>query len=333
MWPCSQPARIFAARLVLGVGLAGVCGAPAAASCHLGSLGTQHVEVRGSSATIEGSVNGQPIKVLVDTGSALTSLSRQFAQRASLDLHESASSVYGIGGRSNVYGAYIKALAFGPLLAKGVEVTVIADTAETPTWDGLLGADILFGHDLEMALKDGEIRVLIPDGCHDEFLAYWDGGASAVPMSRVSRTDHRQVITVQVNDRDVRALIDSGFEWSMIDAAAAARLGVTHETSKVLSEGLATGIGPRKVDTWVAPFRKIVIGRESITDTQLFVGDLRSGLRQDANTQTRIRRQDDIGYDMVLGADFLKAHRVLFAVTQELFYFSYVGGHIFVTDR
>jgi len=47
-----------------------------------------------------------------------------------------------------------------------------------------------------MALKDGEIRVLMPDGCRDEFLAYWDREASAVPMSRVSHIDHRQIITV-----------------------------------------------------------------------------------------------------------------------------------------
>src|SRR6266403_6222968 len=79
-------------------------------------------------------------------------------------------------------------------------------------------------------LKDGEIRVLMPDGCRDEFLAYWDREASAVPMSRVSHIDHRQIITVQVNDRDVRALIDSGAYRSMIDAASAGRLGVTRET-------------------------------------------------------------------------------------------------------
>ncbi len=204
------PTRIFAVGLVLGAALLAVCGAAAAASCQLGTIGTQHVELKGSSAWIEGSVNAQPIRVLLDTGSSLTSLSRQFAQRASLDLHPAQGWVYGVGGRSDVYSVHIKSLAFGPLLAEDVYVAVIADTGETPTWDGILGADILFGHDLEMALKDGEIRVLMPDGCRDEFLAYWDREASAVPMSRVSHIDHRQIITVQVNDRDVRALIDSG---------------------------------------------------------------------------------------------------------------------------
>ena len=327
------PTRIFAVGLVLGAALLAVCGAAAAASCQLGIIGTQHVELKGSSAWIEGSVNAQPIRVLLDTGSSLTSLSRQFAQRASLDLHPAQGWVYGVGGRSNVYSAHIKSLAFGPLLAEDVYVAVIADTGETPTWDGILGADILFGHDLEMALKDGEIRVLMPDGCRDEFLAYWDREASAVPMSRVSHIDHRQIITVQVNDRDVRALIDSGAYRSMIDAASAGRLGVTRETSKIPSESRISGVGPGKVDTWVAPFRKVVIGRESISDTQLLVGDLRSGSRQDADVETRIRRQNDMGYDMVLGADFLKAHRVLFSVKQELFYFSYVGGRIFAIDH
>jgi len=104
-----------------------------------------------------------------------------------------------------------------------------------------------------------QYRVLMPDGCRDEFLAYWDREASAVPMSRVSHIDHRQIITVQVNDRDVRALIDSGAYRSMIDAASAGRLGVTRETSKIPSESRISGVGPGKVDTWVAPFRKVVI--------------------------------------------------------------------------
>jgi len=132
------PTRIFAVGLVLGAALLAVCGAAAAASCQLGTIGTQHVQLKGSSAWIEGSVNAQPIRVLLDTGSSLTSLSRQFAQRASLDLHPAQGWVYGVGGRSNVYSAHIKSLAFGPLLAEDVYVGVIADTGETPTWDGIL---------------------------------------------------------------------------------------------------------------------------------------------------------------------------------------------------
>jgi hypothetical protein len=33
--------------------------------------------------------------------------------------------------------------------------------------------------------------------------------------------------------------------------------------------------------------------------------------------------------EMLLGTDFLKAHRVLFAMSQQLFYFSCVGGEVF----
>ena len=331
--PHPPPTRVFTAGMAFLAALFGPAGAAGAGSCHIATIGTQHVEVKGSSAWMDGSVNGQPITVLIDTGSALTSLSRPFAKRASLDLRPTLMSGYGVGGRSDIYSAYIKALAFGPLLAQGVEVAVVADTGAAPPWDGIVGADILFGHDLEMALKDAEIRVLIPEGCRDEFLAYWDREASAVPMSHISHKDHRQVITVQVNDRDVRALIDSGAYRSMIDAAAAARVGVTRDSSPILAEGRVIGVGPKKIDTWIAPFRKVVIGRETIHDTQLTVADLRSTFREEANPESGIMRRNDHGYDMVLGADFLKAHRVLFSVQQEQFYFSYVGGRIFAIER
>jgi predicted aspartyl protease len=308
--------------------------ASAATGCRIGTLGTQHVELlKNRHVTIEGSVNGQPIRALIDTGASLTSLGRKFAQKASLDLHPALATAYGIGGSTNIDLAYVKTLTFGPMEAKRVDVPIIDDIGEALGWDGILGADILFGHDLEIALAAGELRWVIPDGCHDEFLAYWDREASVLPMSRLSRDDHRQVITLQINGHDLRALIDSGASTSVIDTAAAARVGVTRDSSEVLSEGKAGGIGPRKIDWWIAPFHKVVIGRESISDTRLSVGDLRSGFREEATTTTRIQRQIDTGHDMILGADFLKSHRVLFSVQQQQFYFSYVGGHIFAIDR
>jgi len=37
----------------------------------------------------------------------------------------------------------------------------------------------------------------------------------------------------------------------------------------------------------------------------------------------------DLETDMILGADFLRAHHVLFAVSQQKLYFSYAGGRVF----
>ncbi|HEV3019462.1 MAG TPA: retroviral-like aspartic protease family protein [Burkholderiaceae bacterium] len=337
--PRSSPIRLLAAGFALGAALLTAGAASGASSCQLATIGTLPVELKGWSPTTEGSVNGQPIMAVVDTGSMLTALTRKFAQRVSLDLRETEASAagvesaQGVGGHSFVYSAHINELAFGPLVAKDVYVGVLSVLDEKLPGDGFLGADLLLARDLEMALQKGEIRVLIPDGCHDEFLAYWDREASVVPMSRLSRRDHRQVITLQINDTDVRAMIDSGASRSVIDTASAARLGVTRESSKILAEDSAGGVGPKRVDTWVASFRKVVIGRETIHDTELAVADLRSGFRQDADTTTRIKRRSDLGFDMLLGADFLKSHRVLFSVKQERFYFSYVGGHIFATDH
>ena len=36
--------------------------------------------------------------------------------------------------------------------------------------------------------------------------------------------------------------------------------------------------------------------------------------------------------EMLLGADFLRSHRVLFAASQRRFYFSYIGGAVFQAD-
>jgi hypothetical protein len=74
-----------------------------------------------------------------------------------------------------------------------------------------------------------------------------------------------------------------------------------------------TGVGTRQVPTWIVHTQSIKIGGETILDADIQVID--------------DRKESDV--EVVLGADFLRAHRVLFAISQQNIYLSYLGGDVF----
>jgi hypothetical protein len=74
----------------------------------------------------------------------------------------------------------------------------------------------------------------------------------------------------------------------------------------------------------------LTIGDEMIRDTTMHFADL----YKDATFTpggSRIARKVDELQPMLIGADFLRSHRVLVAHSQRRMYFTYVGGPVFRT--
>jgi predicted aspartyl protease len=305
---------------------------PAQASpCQMGTLETLHLDLRLQAPIVEGSIDGHKLAALLDTGSSISALTRSFAERASLNLRPMNARVYGVGGRSEMFATHVGRLEFGPLRAENIEMAVLGDVKNKGT-DAIIGVNVLLSQDLEMALAAGEVRVFLPVGCAKAFLAYWDREASSVPMENVSSTDHRQIITVRVNGTNLRALIDSGAFRTIMDTVTARLVGVTQDSSQIPTLKQTSGIGKRSVDFWVAPIHEVILGRETIKDTKIAVGDIFRGTLEDASVDTLSERNRLRPFDMILGQDFLKSHRVLFSMLQDRFYFSYVGGRVFAVE-
>jgi len=208
-----------------------------AASCRYVKFATLPVSLKSASPTIEGSVNGHAMTVLIDSGSSETTLTRGIAERAGLALAHSNVVSYGVGGESQQYHALVDEVSFGPVRWKRARLPVVWSVTDKSRIDALLGANFLFQNDVEMALAEGQIRFFKPENCGDAFLAYWNADAQVVPMRTLAPDDPRQVIDIEVNGQAVRALIDSGADRSAISVSAAARAGVRVDTGKVGREG------------------------------------------------------------------------------------------------
>ena len=127
--------------------------------------------------------------------------------------------------------------------------------------------------------------------------------------------------TVAVNGRPMLALLDTGATASALSMSEAARLGVTTKTPGAATAGCSVGIGRKPVDYWSGPFESFAIGNEVIRNPTLRFADVLSDTGPFANVPR-----------MVLGVDFLRAHRVYVARSQRKFYFTYTGGTVFPVD-
>jgi hypothetical protein len=141
--------------------------------------------------------------------------------------------------------------------------------------------------------------------------------------------DLRPRITVELNGQKVTAMIDSGAQYSVIDLRAGRKIGVSPDSAEVTAlAGTAGGIGTHAVSQWIVPVATVAIGDETIKNVKLRMADLWGAVRRDRDTEATFEMREAQPM-MLLGADFLAAHHVLFARSQGRFYFSYLGGTVF----
>ncbi len=298
--------------------------APAAqAACKYKRLGSIPSQWIGSRLMIDGSINDHSLKMAVDTGAYWTTVSSSLATRLDIVLAHVDNYNFGIGGKSEISMGRLEELSIGRFQWRNAKVSVTWKDAGLP--DVLVGANLLLENDVEFDGK--EIVFFSPSGCEDASLGYWADDVPWVPTEPVTARDMRTNITVQVNGQPVRALVDSGAPTTILDSAAARRLGVDPDDPRA-QVGKSGGIGGHVTAMSVATFDSIAIGPEIVRHPRIRVGNLWQGFREDVHTPATERYVAEQP-EMLLGADFIRSHRILFATSQRRLYFSYLGGEVF----
>lgn len=260
--------------------------------------------------TTAGTINGTPAELLVDTGAFQTFFTRTGTERRNMPLRRTGRTVGGIGGWTPVFETRIADFSAGPSRATSGFIPVLSDFGFTPSFDGILGAPFLLQADLEIWLAAKEMTMFHTENCATTYLGYWDDKVIDIPFKPDHVAGTNPHFTVSVNGREMEAMIDTGSATSSIVRAAARRAGF--EVDPGTSSHKSVGVGSRKVLTWMVSVDTFNIGGEAVRNAELAVIDT---------------PKDKV--DVILGADFMRAHRVLFAMSQKTLYFSYVGGEPF----
>jgi clan AA aspartic protease (TIGR02281 family) len=290
-------------------------GAPAhaASSCQYVQLTKLPIHYRGPGLeiTVDGQINGKPATMLADTGAYAILLTGTGAEALKLKRREAFEYAIGVGGRSDMHEVYLDEFSIGGTRPAKGWARVVEDMGEKPPYDAIAGVPFLMQTDLEVALADKELRFFQASGCDDAFLAYWDRNAVKIPYRRDGAP--YPVFSIEINGNLMSAIIDTGATASAISAYAARKFGLATSKPDPKDLSYTTGAGTRRVPTWITHTQSIKIGGETILDADIQVID---------RGESRV--------DVILGTDFLRAHRVLFAISQQNIYLSYLGGDVFM---
>jgi predicted aspartyl protease len=285
-------------------------------NCTYTELGSLPLRYVGESLVpaVDGTINGVPAAMLVDTGASDTSLTMNGATRRDLTLHLTGTWVEGIGGGALLYRTRAKEFSIGPIHHNyRTELTVIGSMSYTPAFDAILGAPFLLQTDLELDLRAKRMSFFRARDCDKTTLLLWKEETVMLPFERSDDPEANPHFTVVVNGKNMDAIIDSGAHRSVMTLKAARRAGIDVNGPGAIRIGDVGGVGTDRAPHWIAPVKTVQFGDEAISNVEIGVIDPQ-GARD---------------FDLLLGQDFLRAHRVLFAMSQKKLYIAYLGGDVF----
>ena len=301
-----------------------VCAAEAN-PCKLAPIDQWATRANYRSPIVDGSINGRPIRVLLDTGAAVSLIYGPVTSRLGLNPFPIKGGwISGIGGERRLLEVHIDEFRIADHARKDWVAFVTAERNLSTEVEFLLGYDFFHQMDVEFDLPSNVVRLHQAIDCESTSLAYWTSDASALPLESHGRIE----FTVSINGRPFTAWLDSGASTSLLSRSAAALLGVTPDTTGVVSGGCVRGIGATRFDSWIGAFESFAVGNEIIHDARIAFTDLWRYSKVEV-TGSHIPRAIERLPDMLLGADFLRSHRVLVAHSQSKMYFSYSGGPVF----
>lgn len=269
--------------------------------------------------TVDGEINGKPVKMEINTGATNTFILRAEADRQNLNPERIKRQVQNAAGAESMFLVKVKDFAVGGAHTTNLRFPVIESKGLNQAGT-ILGDDFLLQYDVELDLPGKRIKLFQAEHCNEKALAYWDQNAMTVPME-FTPGFARPLVQVKINGTPIWAMISTGSPYSTVDLAAARRLGLSIDAPGVVYHGKVDGIGEEKVEHWNMTFDSFALGDEVVQHPRLAVID--------STYRYRGRKQ----YEMVLGRDFLSAHHVLLARSQMQFYYSYNGGQVFLKDE
>jgi predicted aspartyl protease len=320
------------ASVLISAMASGICAA-SPADCKLITIAEWPIRLEHNKLIVDGAINGQKIGIVLDTGAERSMILRSAAVRLGLTLRRVRGlRLFGLGGETEVEMAHVEEFKLGDATHKNWQVIVAGERDLGGDVTVLLGDDFFRGADVEFDLAHGAVRLFQLKDCEGVPLAYWStSGAHHVDIEAVDDLHPHVVLPVRINGQPLRAMLDSGAGLSMLSTSDAARLGVTPETVGVAAIGSGSGLGAKRIDSWIGPFQSFTVGAETIKNPKIIFSDLWKGVtytQAGSNVPTQVGLQP-----MLLGADFLLAHRVMIVHSQRKIYFTYAGGPLFQVSR
>ena len=203
-------------------------GTSRAAECDLSMFSAKLVENNTGAILISVGLGEKPAVFMIDTGSFWSVIRRRDV--GELPLRHAPVAGYGAGGSK--FDSYVKIPSFkiGPGDLPNLDFMVVPDEmAADDRIDGVIGANFLHNFDLEIDLANNVVNFFTPSGCGERAVYWPHQSIAAVPLEKDdSRLLH---LTMDLDGKPVRTLIDTGASQTILSLAAADDLFDLHSDS------------------------------------------------------------------------------------------------------
>lgn len=258
------------------------------------------------------SLNGQPVRMMVDTGASISSIAPHIAE--SLGPAYKRDRFFRFEDTSGLAEAQrpikVKTIQIGALHWFDFEVMVasvarVEKRNDPEAVGGIIGNDLLRLYDVELDVQSREMTLYQALNCKGNFVPWQK------PYEVLRSSPNRSgsfIVPVELNGRTVRALVATGTSAIFVDRTAAIAVGVDpaalEQAPKISNVGIDGFEGPMRFyrfDSLDIADRKIRYSPLAVSDSPLL-----------------------IGIDMLVGTDFWWNYRM---------WMSYQTGQVFIQEH
>ena len=289
--------------------------APCEAGCKLNEVAHLPVTIEGGRAIVPVQINGEEVRMIVDSGGFWSMLTLAAAKHANLWVVPLPLNfrLSGFSGDAEAALTTVKSFRLANVVAPNIQF-IVGGTEMGEGASGIIGQNLLSWKNVEYDLGNGVVRFWEAKDCSKQLLAYWvtTEPLSLIDIEGTKELDSRSYGSAYLNGSKIRVLFDTGAPVSILARRAAERAGFKIDGPGVEPTGATAGLGQRWVQTWSARFDSFKLGGEEIRNARLRVGDTSSA-----------------DFDLLLGLDFFLSHRIYVSNNQRRLYFTYNGGPVF----
>lgn len=292
---------------------------PAFSACQIKEFAELQVSPGSGAPLVVSQINGHQVLLVVDTAANVTLLWLQPAVQLGLKPKSLVGvDAYSFKGQVPVQSLTLGNFQFGNYAVRNFTMFILDENPTDLRASGLIGQDIIALDDVEFDLPENVIRLVKPVGCKGTEVVFWNKAYSMAPLNGFDDNEKKFYTTAIINGRSIEAIINTEAQSSELSFELATALGLVAVPSR------GAGVDNSKLTGRIASFS---LGDEVIKNTVIKIAEPR-GTNSIADTGTRLGAKS-LPSDLVLGADFFRAHRVLLAKSQDMMYFSYMGGPVF----
>ena len=274
-------------------------------------------------------IDGRPEKFILDTGGYVTQIEGDAAKDLGLRRVQGEGSLYDVHGHGSNLEASMASFGIGQMVAKNITIQVspLSRLHESGGAVGLLSTDLFAEYDIDLDFGASRLNYFSQDHCSGK-VAYWQERPIAIVPFRLE-SNHLN-IPITLDGQDVRAIIDTGAELTVMTTTAASEIfAIVPGSSDTPQEGVSSSDPELKY--YSHPFSRLTFDGLEVSNPRISIMTDRvaaaanvekssfRGTTNDPYARTRLE-------PLIIGMNILKHLHVYIAYKEKKLYITPAGS-------